>query len=73
MHQLQWTDEVISTIDNYKDTNIFYTFPTIQEIRHALGKKFNQQEIFIPDYYLGERCPTLKLIPIRSTHESNSI
>lgn len=73
MHQLQWTDEVIGTIDIYKDTDVFYTFPTLQEIRRALCEKFNEQDIFVPDYHFGERYPTLKLIPIGSMHESNSI
>lgn len=67
-----WEDPIIRTIDNYKNTDIFYTFPTFQELRQILCCHFLKSEIFVPAYQLGERCPTLKFSLIRSTHEANS-
>lgn len=69
----EWEDLIIRTIDNYKNTDIFYTFPTLKELRKELCRYFSESEIFIPEYQLGERCPTLKFSPIRSTHEANTI
>lgn len=61
--QLGWSDAVISTIDNYKDSPVFYTFPRLTDVRKIVKQYFTEEEIFIPDYYLGDRCPTLKLRP----------
>lgn len=62
--QLQWPQAVTQTIDNYKDSPVFYTFPTLQEVRMALHTYFKEQDIFLPKYSLGERCPTLKFVPL---------
>jgi hypothetical protein len=62
--QWQWPSSVTQTIDNYKESPIFYTFPTLQEVRTTLQSYFKEQDIYIPDYPLGERCPTLKCEPL---------
>ena len=59
--QLQWNDAVISTIDHYRDSSVCYTFPGLAEIRQIINEKFDEEDIYVPDYYLGDRCPTLKL------------
>jgi SAM-dependent methyltransferase len=59
MQTLQWSEPVINTINHYRNSDIFYTFPTLQEIRAALRQQFKELDIFIPDYALGERCPTI--------------
>ncbi len=61
--QLQWSEKVLQTIDNYKNSDVYYTFPTLQEVRTILKNYFNELDIYIPDYPLGERCPTLNFQP----------
>jgi ubiquinone/menaquinone biosynthesis C-methylase UbiE len=62
--QFQWSDEIVDTINSYKNANVFYTFPTLQEVRMVISHHFNEEEIFIPDYTFGLRCPSLKLKPL---------
>jgi hypothetical protein len=59
--ELNWNDEVIATIDNYKDSIVVYTFPSLSEIRKSLSMVFTEQQIFMPSYALGSACPTLQL------------
>jgi ubiquinone/menaquinone biosynthesis C-methylase UbiE len=61
--QLQWSKQTIHTMDNYKNVNAFYTFPTLRETSAKLHGYFIEQQIHKPDYTLGERCPTLMLKP----------
>lgn len=60
METLQWSEQVTNTIDNYKNSDAFYTFPTLLEIRSILQQQFNELDIYIPNYTLGERCPMMK-------------
>ncbi|MBS0287714.1 MAG: class I SAM-dependent methyltransferase [Proteobacteria bacterium] len=62
--RLQWPQSVIQTIDNYKESSVYYTFPTLQEVRTRLNSYFKEQDIFFPNYALGERCPTFNFIPL---------
>lgn len=58
-HQWNWPEEVINTIDNYKDMDVYYTFPTASEIRSTFNQHFVEQAISFPDYYLGNCCPSI--------------
>lgn len=58
--QLGWSDDTVNVIHNYKDLDIFYTFPTLAETKNHLRKYLNEQEIFKPSYTLGMNCQTLK-------------
>ncbi len=58
--KLNWTDAAINTIDNYKDMNVIYTFPTLDEIRANFHPWFIEEAMIIPAYDFGERCPTFK-------------
>jgi hypothetical protein len=63
IHNGEWSKEIIDTIDNYKDSNVVYTFPSLNEIRSTLQFDFNELELFTPHYTLGECCLSLKLKP----------
>src|SRR5688572_17889619 len=58
MQKLKWCDEVIGSINTYKDSDVFYTFPTYSEIQAILSQHFIENEVFVPEYDLGLRCPT---------------
>lgn len=60
---LSWPQQIINTIDAYKNSSTRYTFPSFHEINLKLGHQFKQLEVRIPDYSLGERCPIFKLKP----------
>ncbi|MCW5574455.1 MAG: hypothetical protein KIT13_00035 [Burkholderiales bacterium] len=60
--QLGWRTDVIATIDNYRDVDTRYTFPTRAEAR-GFAAGFDVVAEHLPDYELGERCPTLAMRP----------
>jgi SAM-dependent methyltransferase len=55
--------EILRTIDNYRDVETRYTFPTLAEARAAFAFAFIEAESFSPRYELGDRCPTLVFRP----------
>jgi len=59
-----WPRHIVHTIDNYKNINTCYTFPTLSEARHKLKHFFAEQKIFFPTYILGECCPSLQFTKI---------
>jgi hypothetical protein len=59
---LDWPLEVINTIENYRDVDTRYTFPTLDEVR-ALSVDFTITGIHVPVYEIGDRCPTLVMRP----------
>ena len=61
--QLEWPQEVVRTIDAYRDSPARFTFPTLAELRSALAENFVENACMVPAYELGERCPTLVLAP----------
>lgn len=54
-----WSAAAMSTINNYRDVNNRYTFPTLAEIRHIFAEFFDEESTFWGDYELGDRCPIL--------------
>jgi len=61
----QWNNDIIASIDTYKNNSVRYTFPALPEIRNTLSSYFIEKNIFTPAYYLGQCCPSLLLTPIR--------
>lgn len=61
--RLGWSVEEIGTIDAYRDAQARYTFSTLEEAREIFSEHFQEQDCRVPDYELGERCPTLLLAP----------
>ena len=61
--RLDWSSEVIRTIDAYRALETRYTFPTLQELRHTLSAQFAEKRCVFPEYELGDRCPTLVFEP----------
>jgi SAM-dependent methyltransferase len=61
--RLGWAPEVVATIDNYRDVDTRYTFPTLAEARAGLAGDFAELACRFPSYELGDRCPTLLLRP----------
>lgn len=57
---LAWSDETIATIDAYRESDVAYSFPTLDEARAALAG-FVETARHVPGYELGDRCPTLVL------------
>ena len=60
--QLGWSPAVVNTIQNYRGVSTCYSFPTMDEARGLTGD-FRIVAVQVPDYELGERCPTLVMQP----------
>jgi SAM-dependent methyltransferase len=56
-----WSPAVIAAIDVYRDSEVSYSFPTLAEVRDALGDVLVERACHVPGYELGDRCPTLVL------------
>lgn len=59
---LGWPPAVVSTINNYRDVDTRYSFPTLGEVLACAGD-FAIMAMHVPSYELGERCPTLIMRP----------
>jgi SAM-dependent methyltransferase len=59
-----WRPEVVQAILNYQGNPTRFAFPTLREVRAALSKSFEELAITVPDYQLGDRCPTLVFRPL---------
>lgn len=59
--ELGWERESINTINNYKNIDTVYTFPTVREVSEISDQYFEQQVCHFMDYELGDRCPTFFL------------
>ena len=54
-----WSAREINTIRFYKGKDSRLYFPTLDEFRAVLAEVFDEVEVAIPMYELGDRCPTL--------------
>ena len=61
--RLNWPIETIHTIDVYRERDVCYTFPRLEELRRALSDHFSEVACVYPDYQMGDRCPTVGLKP----------
>lgn len=59
---LGWPAAVVNTINNYRNVDTRYSFPTLTEVRACTGE-FAIEAMHVPAYELGERCPTLIMRP----------
>ena len=59
---LGWPVDVVNTINNYRNVDTRYSFPTLTEVRACTGE-FAIEAMHVPAYELGERCPTLIMRP----------
>lgn len=59
--ELGWPVESIRTINNYKNSEAVYTFPTVSEIASITAEYFHELDRVYLDYELGDRCPTFLL------------
>lgn len=57
--RLSWPVEEIATIEAYRNASACYSFPTLEQVRAAFRPWFVEKHCLVPDYELGERCPTL--------------
>lgn len=60
---LGWTLDEIQTIESYRGQGSIYWFPTLAELRAVLAPDFVEEVCWWPSYELGDRCPTLVLLP----------
>jgi len=58
-----WSARAIDTIRFYREKEARLYFPTLEEFRHLLSEQFDDIEVQIPEYELGERCPILTARP----------
>lgn len=58
-----WPEGVVKTITAYQDNPTRLSFPTIEEAGDTLRGLFEEDAPVIPEYALGERCPTWTLRP----------
>jgi hypothetical protein len=58
-----WPEGVVKTIAAYERNPTRLSFPTLAEACEALRGFFEQAAPAVPDYPLGERCPTWTLRP----------
>jgi SAM-dependent methyltransferase len=61
--RLGWPLAQIETIEAYRGASARYTFPRLDEVRAMLGVNFDELACLVPQYELGDRCPTLLLAP----------
>lgn len=54
-----WSTRAVETIRFYEGKDARLYFPTIDEFRAILAESFEDVEVAMPTYELGERCPTL--------------
>ena len=50
-----------ATLEAYRGQSRTYAFPSLAGLRRILGPHFVERAIHVPQYELGERCPTLVL------------
>ncbi|MCS5712190.1 methyltransferase domain-containing protein [Candidatus Berkiella aquae] len=62
--KLNWSYEVMDTINNYHNCSVYYTFPDLEEIKTLFHEFFKEEECYFPRYPLGERCPSFLFSPI---------
>ena len=67
--QYGWHPETIATIEAYRDRQDVYIFPTLTELRWALGDLIVEVDCRFPRYELGERCPLIELRPAGKTKD----
>jgi hypothetical protein len=61
--RLGWPLPEILTMDDFRNVQARYTFPTLAEVRAFAAARFEERGCHFPEYELGERCPTLVLRP----------
>jgi SAM-dependent methyltransferase len=59
--ELNWSLDAISTMESFHDSNAYFTFPTLKELREAVSSYFVETDCFLPDYELGDRSPIINL------------
>ena len=59
--RLGWPRDVFTTIDVYRDTDASYSFPTLDELRAALGEALVERTREVSGYECASRCPSLVL------------
>jgi ubiquinone/menaquinone biosynthesis C-methylase UbiE len=59
-----WRKNIINSIDTYKDSNIKYSFPSLDEFEQLIKPRFKIIKIYYPKYELTKRCPILLMKPI---------
>ena len=62
---LGWPLDVVRTIEAYRGVATRYTFPTLAESIEVFAPCFERMAVHVPDYELGDRCPTLAFRPVR--------
>lgn len=59
--ELGWDPAVLGTIDVYRGSDTCYSFPTVEAVVGMLARRHRELAREVPDYELGDRCPTLVL------------
>lgn len=59
--RLGWARALLDSVDVYRGSALVYSFPTLAEVRAALAPALEEVACRVPDYELGDRCPTLVL------------
>jgi phenylacetate-CoA ligase len=62
--KLGWPLETVRTIEAYRGIGTRYTFPTLTEAVELFSGCFERTACHVPDYELGDRCPTLVFKPL---------
>ncbi len=58
-----WSAATIATINNYQQSDAYYSFPSFYEIQQLLADRFVVSHVYTPTYELGDRCPTVMFRP----------
>lgn len=62
-----WRIESVRTIEAYRGLATRYSFPALGELRAVIeDARFSIRDVFLPDYELGDRCPTIVATPAQS-------
>ncbi|MDX1944450.1 MAG: class I SAM-dependent methyltransferase [Pirellulaceae bacterium] len=57
-----WSRETIQTIDAYRDSPGFQSFPTLSQFQAVAAEFFTLESQFVPGYEMGDRCPMLTFV-----------
>jgi hypothetical protein len=59
-----WPLEAVRTIEEYRGVEARYSFPALGQLRDLfVDADFSVADVLWPGYELGDRCPSLVLVP----------
>ncbi len=58
-----WPATFLKSFDHYVHNDARYSFPSLPQVEESLAGLFELDQVYIPTYELGERCPIVRFKP----------